>query len=195
MRNTVLQSNQIFGQWTTLEYLPKSEQRKIGRWKCKCSCGNICLVKTNDLLHKKSSKCKTCSNRKNNFYKILPELGGCVNKILSSIKRSGFSRGLPFELTDKEILDLVFKPCFYCNRSSSNNAVTQRGDSLKYNGIDRVDNNKGYVIDNVVTCCKYCNSSKMNLTVEEWLKNIANILQNKDKILECSETIQKWSTA
>lgn len=45
------------------------------------------------------------------------------------------------------------------------------------NGIDRIDNNKGYTIDNVVPCCKMCNQAKNDYTLQEfqdWVEKIYN---------------------
>ena len=50
-------------------------------------------------------------------------------------------------------------------------------EELKSNGLDRVDNNKGYTIDNVVPCCKRCNYAKNNQTpreFKEWVKKVYN---------------------
>lgn len=44
-----------------------------------------------------------------------------------------------------------------------------------YNGIDRVDNTKGYTIDNVVPCCGICNMAKGKLNQQEfqnWIKRV-----------------------
>jgi len=48
---------------------------------------------------------------------------------------------------------------------------------IKYNGVDRVDNSKGYTVENSVPCCKYCNRAKNDMTVTqfmEWNKRIYN---------------------
>lgn len=37
------------------------------------------------------------------------------------------------------------------------------------NGIDRVDSAQGYVLTNVVPCCKQCNRAKSDLSREEFL--------------------------
>ena len=37
-----------------------------------------------------------------------------------------------------------------------------------YNGIDRVDNSKGYTMDNVVSCCRICNVAKQKMTLQEY---------------------------
>lgn len=45
-----------------------------------------------------------------------------------------------------------------------------------YNGIDRIDNQKGYSLDNVVACCRICNNAKSDMTVHEfhsWIMRIA----------------------
>ncbi len=46
-----------------------------------------------------------------------------------------------------------------------------------YNGVDREDNNKGYIIENCVTACKRCNIAKNNMGLVEfktWLKRITD---------------------
>ena len=35
---------------------------------------------------------------------------------------------------------------------------------LKCNGVDRVDNTKGYSVDNSVPCCKFCNTAKHTMS-------------------------------
>ena len=47
-----------------------------------------------------------------------------------------------------------------------------------YNGIDRVDNNRGYEIENVVPCCTSCNSAKMDLSKEDFLCRIKRCYDN-----------------
>lgn len=44
-----------------------------------------------------------------------------------------------------------------------------------YNGIDRVDNTKGYTLDNCVTCCINCNRAKMDRSLEEFLAHVTRI--------------------
>jgi len=99
-----------------------------------------------------------------------------------------------FELTDAEILHLTSLPCFYCDSPHSNLTRTKRGDCIQHNGLDRVDNNKGYTIDNVVPCCRYCNFAKMDTDLKEWIFRIERIYNNLDKIIERSETISEEST-
>ena len=53
-------------------------------------------------------------------------------------------------------------PCSYCGRLCDPSIDY-------YNGIDRIDNNIGYTIDNSVSCCKYCNFAKNDFLLDEFL--------------------------
>ena len=99
-----------------------------------------------------------------------------VNRIYNSYKTGAFTRNLEFELDIPDIEHLIFKPCDYCGEASSN----QSG-GIKYNGIDRVDNEKGYIKDNVVSCCKHCNYSKRARTKREFLQWV-ELVYNKSVV-------------
>lgn len=69
---------------------------------------------------------------------------------------------LQWDVTLEEYIELVTAPCFYCGQVP--NQVPQgswmRGTDLRRNGIDRVDNSRGYVMSNCVSCCGVCNRAK-----------------------------------
>ena len=46
---------------------------------------------------------------------------------------------------------------------------------LKCVGVDRVDSDKFYDIDNCVPCCEECNKMKLNMTTEKFLGHINKI--------------------
>lgn len=52
----------------------------------------------------------------------------------------------------------------------------------KSNGIDRVDNEIGYIYENCVCCCKVCNTMKMNLSVYEFLNHISKIFKYNNNV-------------
>lgn len=75
--------------------------------------------------------------------------------------------GREFNLDRRLFEDLVTDVCFYCGDPPS-----------PVNGVDRVDNTRGYTEDNVVSCCRECNSAKRNRTrveFEQWARRIAVI--------------------
>lgn len=45
-----------------------------------------------------------------------------------------------------------------------------------YNGIDRKDNDIGYVIENCVSCCDECNKAKRNMLYEKWIAYLDRIV-------------------
>lgn len=66
--------------------------------------------------------------------------------------------------------------CHYCGKEPSQikKNYYNNGDHT-YNGIDRIDNSKGYTEDNVVSCCSICNYAKKTATQSsflEWIKKV-----------------------
>lgn len=80
------------------------------------------------------------------------------------------NKDLEFALTEPEFRDLTSADCYYCGAEPSQ--VQRKHEKTKpyiYNGIDRVDNSKGYVAGNVRTCCGPCNRAKGQMSETEFL--------------------------
>ena len=70
-------------------------------------------------------------------------------------------RGLRFNLTDKQFYTITSKNCHYCGSPPGRLIYRPPANGgYRYNGIDRIDNTKGYLIDNVLPCCTRCNAFK-----------------------------------
>jgi hypothetical protein len=80
-------------------------------------------------------------------------------------KTEAKSRNLLLDLTFEEFMTFWQRPCSYC------------GEEIKAIGLDRVDNTKGYSIDNCVSCCGYCNWMKKDLSVSDWIKHLQQIVR------------------
>lgn len=64
-------------------------------------------------------------------------------------------------ITKKDYIILIRKNCFYCNNELGKHKTCGVG-------LDRIDNKRGYDLDNVISCCGICNSIRNDfLTVEE----------------------------
>jgi hypothetical protein len=98
-----------------------------------------------------------------------------VAKKLVNIHSSAQSRNLDFDLTFEYVKNLLeYSTCFYTN-------VTFTEDGPNARSFDRVDNDRGYVIGNVVACTTDINGKKNNLTIDEIIclyKKLGN-LKNK----------------
>jgi hypothetical protein len=74
-------------------------------------------------------------------------------------KRSADYKKLEFVLTYEEYVSVCDKPCYYCG------IIQARG----FNGIDRKDQMKGYILENCVSCCQMCNYMKGSCTDEVFI--------------------------
>jgi hypothetical protein len=84
-----------------------------------------------------------------------------VAKKLVNIHSSAQSRNLEFNLTFEYVKKLLeYTTCYYTN-------VTFTEDGIYARSFDRVDNDKGYVIGNVVACTVDINGKKNNLSIDE----------------------------
>lgn len=76
-----------------------------------------------------------------------------------------------FTIEYDEIIDLWKNGCHYCSVEIINN---------KGVGLDRIDNTRGYELDNVLPCCGDCNKVRNTvLTVEETEIAIKAILEHR----------------
>jgi len=94
---------------------------------------------------------------------------------LSYYKTRAKKYGIEWGISDDIAIEMFTKNCFYCGISPD-----------KYhNGIDRVDNDKGYVINNIVPCCTICNIIKGALDIDVFYKRVIHILTHVGKIDGC----------
>ena len=79
----------------------------------------------------------------------------------------------PWILTFEQYDKIINNPCHYCEADISN----ERG-----SGLDRLDNSRGYEIDNVVPACKACNIARnTHFTHDEWVIGVRAILEFRKK--------------
>lgn len=107
-----------------------------------------------------------------------------MRAIYSTHLRDILQRDHENELTPREFLTLSFGKCYYCGTNPENMTKSETSENIAYNGIDRIDNNLGYVYGNVVTCCKDCNSMKSNLNEDRFLEHAKKISAYQASISE-----------
>lgn len=78
-------------------------------------------------------------------------------------RRSAKERNKGFTIGLLHFCNLTESNCFYCGTEPK-----QKNGKLLYNGIDRVDNDKGYELGNVITCCGTCNKAKSVMGFKEF---------------------------
>lgn len=152
------------GSLEVLRFYKTIKQRS--HWECKCDCGTVWIVASNNLGLRKTNSCGIC--------KMLPVEESMSRRIYADYKVRASKKSIPFTLDFEVFKNLINASCNYCGIEKSN-TKTVRKRTFKYNGIDRIDSQRGYSVENVVSCCSSCNSMKMDLSKEEFLKHIQNI--------------------
>lgn len=90
----------------------------------------------------------------------LKENGNKPKVRFDKAKHDAGRRNKEWDLTFEQYEALIKNNCDYCNESIAKE---------KGVGLDRLDNDKGYKVNNVVACCSKCNNSRnRNFTPEEW---------------------------
>lgn len=150
-------------------------------WKCECECGKICFRSTAEFNRNRTKSCG-CDYR--NKPRRFAENISIKRRIINSYQSSARQRDISFNLSEKEFINLIEKDCYYCNQKPSSQFKGYKfKNEYLFNGIDRVDNSKGYTIENCVTCCKICNNSKKDLPLQiwkDWIKRIhSHIFKNE----------------
>ncbi len=85
-------------------------------------------------------------------------------------------RGIEFSLTKEQVESLFLGDCYYCSAPPSTTKDKRLDRVVVRNGIDRINNDIGYVLENCVSCCYPCNWSKMDETMEDFLKRCKRIV-------------------
>lgn len=94
-----------------------------------------------------------------------------INVKYIKYKNGAINRNLTFTLTDDEFINIIQNECYYCKLIPD-----------KHNGIDRLDNNIGYIKDNCVSCCTTCNFLKHTMNYNEFINHIKKIYNHLNNI-------------
>ena len=74
--------------------------------------------------------------------------------------RKAINTGMEFSITKDEYNTITASICYICGKQN---------DETNENGVDRLDSNRGYTIDNIKSCCAECNCMKIDYGFEEML--------------------------
>jgi hypothetical protein len=151
--------------------------QKSRQWECKCDCGATVTKTACRLL---SGKVQSCGCLRKDVLRqrvTLPVGEAALNHLLSGYKRGASERNHEFALDRNQFKEIVTRDCFYCGTPPARVADHGRNcnGTFLYNGIDRVDNHKGYLIENCVPCCTPCNFLKGAKDQTEFLLHLKKI--------------------
>jgi hypothetical protein len=156
--------------------VPAPEGKKRAYWLCKCECGNRKVVEGCDL---RQGGVKSCGCLlKKQPVNTLPDGEAAFRRMYYQYEMSAERRGLVFNLSEHLFRHLTQQPCHYCGQEPSNfwSSYHETGDYL-CNGIDRKNNDLGYVPENCVPCCKQCNYFKTDMDYEAFVQYLDRIAE------------------
>lgn len=169
-------TGKTYGRLVAVEYAHKVHKSLF--WKFKCICGNEKIINKGAVIR---GDIKSCGCLQKELLKInRPK--AFIDRTLSAKKRlyklyvnSATQRSLAFELTFEKFIELTQLKCFYCELKPSQVCKSSQTSSYVYNGLDRKNNQIGYLLTNIVPCCKFCNQAKSKLSIEEFFDNIERV--------------------
>ncbi len=174
-------TNQRYGMLTVIKYIGIDKHKKT-IWKCKCDCGNYKNVSLNSLTTKKVKSCGCLQHpvgKNSPHYSGYEDLGG---HYWSTIKHGANKRNLELTITIKEIWELFLKQDRRCAISGvfitlhPSGAEIRKNKDLHTASLDRIDNTKGYIKNNIQWIHKDLQQLTMKINNDEelfdWIKKI-----------------------
>jgi hypothetical protein len=144
-----------------------SMYRGRAAWLCRCDCGVEIRVGGESLRSGNTTSCGCYQRERNRLANSLPFGISGMRRAVDVMRRNANTRGIDWLLADDVVQHLIKQDCFYCGAQPSNTSYGRNG-SYRYNGLDRLDSNGCYRVDNVVPCCGACNKAKMTMSVPEF---------------------------
>ena len=172
-----------FGKLVVKKQLTERGNRGQIKWECVCDCGNKHIT-TGECIRSGKSKSCGCNRLTPPNKEKDRELAIWKQLYKSTIEKRSKKQGYKSDISFYEFRKISKQKCFYCGLENSNFATDRNSHRnkisdcvIKYNGIDRIDSTKGYLINNVVACCKYCNTAKNTMTQKEFKQFIKRVYE------------------
>jgi hypothetical protein len=101
--------------------------------------------------------------------------------IFSIVSSRGTKKNITYQLGISDTIKMVTSSCFYCGGGFSTVITVNplKNIHLHINGIDRIDSDKGYTLENSVPCCKVCNFLKRDYEFLFFLKQVKAIYNRR----------------
>ena len=160
----------VFGRLTVVERVSSINH---DRWLCVCECGAKRNIYGYSLLQGQSKSCPKCSSVKE---------GTSLRRLFATYKDHAIKRGYDWSLSLEEFKKITQSNCFYTGLPPASIAKC-KGASIPYiyNGVDRLDNTKGYTIENSVPCKGRVNEMKMEATYDDFIDMCYMIIKEHER--------------
>ena len=151
-------------------------------YKIKCKCEKIYQLRRDTLRNNINKgniiQCTSCQRKLTALSNINSTKINQLNIFYKRYLKNANDRKYNFELSLEEFSEIISNNCYYCNDSGIKHGTR----STKYivsNGIDRLNNDLGYTLENSVACCSICNKMKHAFTEKVFIEQINKIYKFK----------------
>jgi hypothetical protein len=169
------------GKLTGIEVSGKTKNGTL-IWTCICERGRECKRTSSCLQLSIKGKWNTCCG-------ICSGTDGAFRKLFYIYKRNAKLQSREWSLTEEQFRTLTSSPCYYTGRLPAN-VYKHWTTTYVYNGVDRVDNNKGYTIENCLPCCHDVNFAKGRMLHSDFIQLCKEVTQYKTQ----TQKDPKWQT-
>lgn len=169
-----------FNRLTVINVLPPDNSANIRtKYICNCSCGKTDIIVEGSKLRNNHTKSCGCLRLGVEPHNKKPYGQAAMNKLINSYYSNAKRKNIIITLTKEQIKKYLHGNCYYCGTEPKKMFSHKKcfGGFL-YNGIDRLNNNMGYTIENTVTCCSSCNYFKNRLDYNDFINIICKIYNN-----------------
>lgn len=165
-KSTKLQlQGQKFGDLEVLHEL-RINRRKNLVWLVRCLCGVEFEITSHGLTRGTTARCNSCRLKRLQFNNRKAD--SAVRHLFSRYRCQARTARRSFKISFEKFKTLTSAPCFYTGRVPEQ-IVKMVGSQHEYNGLDRLNNRKGYTLQNSVPCCGVINKMKGTLDAKTFI--------------------------
>jgi len=156
-RSNAVKIGNTYGYLTVLTLIDKKTRSPY--WKCKCDCGKIIERTSNALRQRENPSCGCKKNPKGINHPSYLGYKSVSGSLMDRVKRGAIARNIDFNLSAKDLQELIEKQKYKCNLSGIEISLDKENMTAS---LDRIDSNKEYEINNV-----------------QWVHRDINLMKNK----------------
>lgn len=161
----------------------RNSERKVSlRVLCKCDCGNVIEALKGGLVDGSKTNCGWSCGLRDKLFPKSDKRKQVFRNLRTECKR----KNREFALTFEQFALLTSKNCCYCGAEP----VKDFYGNVR-NGIDRQNNDIGYIFSNCVSCCYTCNRMKGDLSYQGFVERCRAISNNSEDLNGSQENVTK----
>jgi len=161
-----------------LKHSPPNAKSRASRWLCQCKCGTKRVITGTALRYGHTKSCGCLQRELAHERHRLPDGVAAFRQLWSQYRQGARVRDLEWGLSKSTFRELTQQPCHYCGRLPEQESSTHSDTGAYiYNGVDRKNNDKGYIAGNVVPCCGTCNTAKMTMPYSDFIETAVQIAE------------------